>query len=34
MEVSLEQALAASTPAFTALLGVALLGKREKWRVW
>lgn len=34
VEVSLEQALSASTPAFTALLGVLILGKREKWRVW
>lgn len=34
VEVSLEQALSASTPAFTALLGVVILGKREKWRVW
>jgi drug/metabolite transporter (DMT)-like permease len=34
VEVSLEQALAASTPAFTACAGVVILGKRERSRVW
>ena len=34
VEVSLEQALAASTPAFTALMSIVILGKREKWRTW
>ena len=34
VDVSLEQALAASTPAFTAAAGVVILGKRERPRVW
>jgi drug/metabolite transporter (DMT)-like permease len=34
VEVSLEQALGASTPAFTAILGVVILDKHEKSRVW
>ena len=34
VDVSLEQALAASTPAFTAAAGVVVLGKRERPRVW
>lgn len=34
VEVSLEQALAASTPAFTAAGGVAILGKRERTKIW
>ena len=34
VDVSLEQALAASTPAFTAAMGVVILGKRERPRVW
>jgi drug/metabolite transporter (DMT)-like permease len=34
VEVSLEQALAASSPAFTAAAGVVILGKRERSRIW
>jgi|TARA_B110000967_G_scaffold178304_1_gene193008 drug/metabolite transporter (DMT)-like permease len=34
VEVSLEQALAASTPAFTAAGGVLILGKQERSKVW
>jgi drug/metabolite transporter (DMT)-like permease len=34
VEVSLEQALAASTPAFTAAAGVVILGKRERTKIW
>ena len=34
VEVSLEQALAASSPAFTAAAGVVILGKRERARIW
>jgi drug/metabolite transporter (DMT)-like permease len=34
VEVSLEQALSASTPVFTALLGMVILGRRERTRVW
>ena len=34
VEVSLEQALAASSPAFTAAAGVVILGKRELARIW
>ena len=33
VEVSLEQAIAASTPAFTAGIGMVMLRRREKWRV-
>ena len=34
VEVSLEQALAASSPAFTAAAGVVILGKRERSKIW
>ena len=34
VEVSLEQALAASSPAFTAAAGVVILGKRERAKIW
>jgi len=34
VEVSFEQALSASTPAFTALLGYVVLGKVERIIVW
>ena len=34
VDVSLEQALAASSPAFTAAMGVVILKKRERGKVW
>ena len=34
VEVSLEQALAASSPAFTAAAGVVILGKSERTEIW
>ncbi len=34
VEVSFEQALSASTPAFTALVGILILGKSQRVTVW
>ena len=34
LQVSFEQALSASTPAFTALVGIFILGRQQKITVW